>query len=92
VITLEVLAEIERRLQARLGRGDDFVLADYFDYIAGTSSGAIVGTCLALGLRVAEVSRFYEQSGPAMFDQAGLVARFKSGKFHEKNSPRGCRK
>ena len=29
VITLEILAEIEKTLQAKLGRGDDFVLADY---------------------------------------------------------------
>jgi len=39
VITLEVLAEIERQLKKKFGRGDDFVLADYFDYIAGTSTG-----------------------------------------------------
>ena len=84
VITLEVLAEIERQLQAKLGRGEDFVLADYFDYIAGTSTGAIIGTCLALGMRVGEVARFYAESGPAMFDKAGLIARFKSGKFHDK--------
>lgn len=84
VITLEVLAEIEKQLQAQLGRGDDFVLADYFDYIAGTSTGAIIGTCLALGMRVGEVAGFYEESGPVMFDKAGLLERFKSGKFRDK--------
>jgi uncharacterized protein len=84
VITLEVLAEIERQLQKKLGRGDDFVLADYFDYIAGTSTGAIIGTCLALGMRVGDVARFYEESGPAMFDKANLIQRFKQGKFHDK--------
>jgi uncharacterized protein len=57
VITLEVLAEIEKQIQAQLGRTDDFVLADYFDYIAGTSTGAIIGTCLALGMRVREVAK-----------------------------------
>ena len=84
VIALEVLAEIEKQLQAQLGRNDDFVLADYFDYIAGTSTGAIIGTCLALGMRVGDVARFYEESGPAMFDKAGLIERFKNGKFHDK--------
>src|SRR5947199_1752109 len=84
VITLEVLAEIERQLQKNVGRGDDFVLADYFDYIAGTSTGAIIGTCLALGMRVEEVARFYKESGPAMFDKANLIQRFKQGKFHDK--------
>jgi uncharacterized protein len=84
VITLEVLAEIEKQLQAQFGRNDDFVLADYFDYIAGTSTGAIIGTCLALGMRVGDVARFYEESGPAMFDKAGLIERFKNGKFRDK--------
>ena len=88
VITLEILAQIERQLQAATGCGDDFVLADFFDYIAGTSTGAIIGTCLALGMRVEEVSRFYEESGPAMFDKVGLIRRFKHGKFHDKKLAR----
>ena len=46
VITLEVLTEIEKQLQVQFGRNEDFVLADYFDYIAGTSTGAIIATCL----------------------------------------------
>ena len=50
----------------------------------GTSTGAIIGTCLALGMRVRDVASFYEESGPAMFDQAGLIERFRSGKFHDK--------
>lgn len=70
VITLAVLARIESGLQNSLGRGNDFVLADYFDYIAGTSTGAVIATCLSLGMRVEEVSDFYEKSGPAMFDNA----------------------
>src|SRR6478735_4605707 len=70
VITIEILSEIENQLQKRLGRGDDFVLADYFDYIAGTSTGAIIATCLALGMRIGKVREFYEASGPAMFDKA----------------------
>jgi patatin-like phospholipase/acyl hydrolase len=84
VITLEVLAEIERKLQTKLGRDDGFVLSDYFEYIAGTSTGAIIGTCLALEMRVEEVARFYKESGPAMLDKVGLIRRFKEGKFHDK--------
>ena len=83
MIALEVLAEIEKQLQARLGRGEDFVLADYFDYIAGTSTGAIIGTCLSLGMRVDKITRFYEESGPAMFDKANFIERFKHGKFRD---------
>jgi patatin-like phospholipase/acyl hydrolase len=82
-ITLEIIAEMERQLQGKLGRGDDFVLANYFDYIAGTSTGAIIGTCLALGMRAREVAEFYKESGPAMFDKAGLFERYIHNKFHD---------
>jgi len=78
VMALEVLAKIEAELQQALGRGDDFVLADYFDYVAGTSTGAIIATCLSMGMRVDEVSDFYEKNGPAMFDKANLLRRFRN--------------
>ena len=47
IITLEVLAEIERTLRVRSGR-PDLVLCDYFDYVAGTSTGAIIAACVSL--------------------------------------------
>ena len=78
LITVEVLGEIEKHLQDRLGSDETFRLADYFDYIAGTSTGAIVATCLALGMRVEQVRGFYEQSGAEMFDKASLLRRFRS--------------
>jgi predicted acylesterase/phospholipase RssA len=52
IITLEILARIESLLREKSGRRDDFVLADYFDFIAGTSTGAIIGTALSLGMTV----------------------------------------
>jgi len=84
IITLEVLAELERRLQERLAAGPAFVLADYFDYIAGTSTGAIIATCLSLGMRVADIQQFYQASGPAMFDKASLLQRFRTKYNDEK--------
>lgn len=83
-ITLEVLAQLERSLQERLAAGADFVLADYFDYIAGTSTGGIIATCLSLGMRVADIQQFYVNSGPAMFDKAGLLQRFRTKYSDEK--------
>lgn len=77
-ITLEVLAELESQLAERLHAGPGFVLADYFDYIAGTSTGAIIATCLSLGMRVADIRDFYVASGPAMFDKANLLQRFRT--------------
>lgn len=84
MIAIEVLAEIESVLQKRLGRGDDFVLADYFDYIAGTSTGAIIATCLALGKRVDEIRQFYIDSGPAMFSRAGWLHRLRYKFDHQR--------
>lgn len=83
IMALEVLAKIESELQQRLGGDDSFVLADYFDYIAGTSTGAIIATCLSLGMRVSEVRDFYIESGPAMFDKTHLIRRYFRNKFHD---------
>jgi uncharacterized protein len=83
VMTLEVLEKIESELQSKLGRDNQFVLAEYFDYIAGTSTGAIIATCLSLGMRVADIRSFYIESGPAMFDKTNLIRRYFRNKFHD---------
>lgn len=91
MITLEILAKIERLLQERSGKGEEFVLADYFDYIAGTSTGAIIATCLALGMRVDKIRKFYIESGEAMFDKAGLLRRFRY-KYEDENLAQSLKK
>ncbi|HEX7139913.1 MAG TPA: patatin-like phospholipase family protein, partial [Vicinamibacterales bacterium] len=75
LISVEVLAQIESALRT-LRRDPKFVLADYFDLVAGTSTGAIIATCLALGMSVDEIRRFYLDSGQQMFDKASLLRRF----------------
>ena len=77
LISVEILAAIEALLQKRFKRGDDFVLADYFDYIAGTSTGGIIATCLAWGMRVSQVREFYQENGKTMFDKASILKRFR---------------
>jgi uncharacterized protein len=77
MITVEVLAEIESLLRHKLGRGEDFVLADYFDFVAGTSTGAIVAACIAIGMKVSDIRTFYLESGEEMFDKAFLLKRFR---------------
>ncbi|WP_434620593.1 patatin-like phospholipase family protein [Arthrobacter sp. A5] len=77
VITLEVLSEIERMLRKELGHNDDFVLADYFDYIAGTSTGAIIAAGLALGWPVERLRALYATNGKDMFDKAFIVHRYR---------------
>lgn len=73
VLTLKVLAELERQLRAKTNGGDDFRLSDYFDYIAGTSTGAIIATGLALGFSVEKLLGFYEESGKAMFQKPFFI-------------------
>lgn len=70
LLTVEVLARIEATLRDRLGAGPSFRLAHYFDYIGGTSTGAIIATCLSLGMSVDEVRTFYLDSGRGMFRRA----------------------
>jgi predicted acylesterase/phospholipase RssA len=70
LISIEVLARLEDELRA--DGGAQFVLADAFDYVAGTSTGAILATCISLGMRVDEIRSFYLDSGPAMFSKAKL--------------------
>jgi len=47
MISIEVLACIEFELRKSSGNSK-LVLADYFDYVAGTSTGAIIATLIAL--------------------------------------------
>jgi uncharacterized protein len=78
MMTVEILSGIEAMLRKALGRGKDFVLADYFDLVAGTSTGAIIATCLSIGMPVAEIREFYVNSGKEMFDKAFILKRFKN--------------
>lgn len=77
ILTVEVLAAIERLLREALGRDDTFVLADYFDYIAGTSTGGIIAACLSWGMPVTKVRQFYVENGKEMFDKASILKRFR---------------
>lgn len=77
MMTVEVLAEIETLLRRQLARGEDFVLADYFDFVAGTSTGAIIAACICIGMKVSDIRTFYIGSGEQMFDKACLLKRFR---------------
>ncbi len=75
-LSLEILAALESRLRARYG--SQLVLADYFDYIGGTSTGAIIAAALALGKPVDEVRASYETLGPRVFKRRALPMRARS--------------
>lgn len=76
IMTVEILAGIEAIIRKKLDK-KSLVLADYFDFIAGTSTGAIIATCLSLGMSTSQVRDFYVESGEAMFDKASLLKRFR---------------
>jgi predicted acylesterase/phospholipase RssA len=74
VIAVEILAEIERLL--RLGTGNPQLrLSDWFHFISGCSTGAILATGLSLGMEVAELRELYSASGRRMFQRAGWWRR-----------------
>jgi hypothetical protein len=70
VLSLGILARIEEIVRKPLG--------DYFDYIGGTSTGAIIATGLALGFSVSRLQEFYDDCGPMMFEPRFLLRRYKS--------------
>jgi len=55
IISVEMLACLEDMLRRELKADEDFVLADYFDFIAGTSAGASIACFLSLGISVKEI-------------------------------------
>lgn len=65
------LAEIEEKVGSPLH--------EYFDLIAGTSTGGIIALGLGLGFSAKEILGFYESEGPKIFsqDQTGSVAEAK---------------
>jgi hypothetical protein len=73
LITLGILERIEKLVQEKTGRK----LEEYFDYIAGTSTGAIIAAGLSRGLTTADLITFYTSSGKQMFDPAWLLERIK---------------
>jgi patatin-like phospholipase/acyl hydrolase len=77
MITVEILKKLEDLLRQETGGKQKFVLADYFDYISGTSTGAIIAAALSLGWSVDKIRKFYLESGEQMFDKASLLKRFK---------------
>lgn len=67
LLSLGVLAQLERHLGERSGDPGKFRLAHYFDLIGGTSTGAIIATTLALEWKVRDIVDLYFKLLPAIF-------------------------
>jgi len=77
VLSLLILGRIEELL-IRQSQKADYRLADYFDYVAGTSTGGIIAAGVALGMSTAEILDFYVKNGAAMFDNPYVISSLKS--------------
>lgn len=75
LMSVEILAKIEADLRTKLGKDENFVLADYFDFVCGTSTGAIIAACISSGMSMAKIRQFYLDSGKQMFDKACVLKR-----------------
>ena len=78
LILLGILSQLEKSLAAVSGRGNAFRLCHFFDYIAGTSTGAIIAAGLARGMSVQKLIEFYQDSGRDMFEKPRLDKRLLS--------------
>lgn len=78
LISVEILARLEDELRTRTGR-PGLVLADWFDFVCGTSTGAIIAACISAGLSTEQIRRFYLDSGADMFHRASVFKRLKYG-------------
>ncbi len=80
VFSLKILQRIERQLREKTGN-PDLVLGDWFDYVGGTSTGAIIATMIAWGLPADDILRLYKENSTEMFRKTAWHQRLKS-KFH----------
>jgi hypothetical protein len=76
VLALEILAALESQLRTRYG-DDGLMLSDYFDYVAGTSTGAIIAAAIARGKPVAEIRDKYRALGRRIFRKRFLPLRWR---------------
>jgi predicted acylesterase/phospholipase RssA len=84
ILTLGILKSVERELQQRHGNDPAFRLSDYFDLIAGTSTGAIIAATLALGWTVEEIETKYWELGARVFKRSLLRQGLFRAKYDER--------
>ncbi len=74
LLSLQILKRVELLLRdATLN--PRLRLCEWFDFIGGTSTGAIIASCLALGMEVRQIEEFYNRCARDMFRRASLVER-----------------
>ncbi|WP_295421752.1 patatin-like phospholipase family protein [Sulfurovum sp.] len=82
LMTVEILAKLEFDLRI-IHDYHDLVLSDYFDFVCGTSTGAILAACISAGMSIDQLRTFYVDSGKDMFDKAFLLTRITKYKYND---------
>lgn len=82
VFALKIIERIEAHFRVARGR-PDLRLRDEFDLFAGTSTGAIIATCLAWGLSASDILHLYQVRGAQMFSRAGWFSRYWKNKYDD---------
>jgi len=77
IFSLQILAKIEEFFRQE-SKEENLVLANVFDLIAGTSTGAIIATFLSWGKSVREIERLYVERGAEMFAREHWHRRWKA--------------
>lgn len=81
IFTLGVLERIEQIIQER---DPNAGLTDYFNFVGGTSTGAIVATAVSWGLSTKEIIELYFGMGPTIFTMNRSISLFRF-LYHSKN-------
>jgi hypothetical protein len=76
IFSLEILLRIETLLREHF-KNPKLILADHFDFCAGTSTGAIIATGLSWGMTVEEIVEFYVRHATTMFQHMPWYRPFK---------------
>jgi len=90
VIEVAYLERLEALVRAR--RGPEAMLADVFDLVGGTSTGAIVATAIACGLSMGELKSFYFERGPRIFKRRLAIVAAGTGRRRRPISARMARR
>ncbi len=77
LIAAQALVQLESLLAAHYGKSD-LRLCDFFDYVGGTSTGAIMAAAIARGMPAADILEFYRTFGEQAFTKRSIFSRWRS--------------
>jgi hypothetical protein len=75
LISIEILARLETLLREAYG-DPELLLSDYFDYVAGTSTGAIIAAGISFGMTMDQIRQFYLDGSRVMLKPAPFLTRW----------------